>query len=271
MSTNYGSGITITPNGRKTYLPDGMPQPESSSSRAAEGHSRHIRLSTTSGITIPMGRLSNHSETTLYPASRPESISSHYPPVPRSDYATSRLELRPSSMWPPRLDAPRHISNESLSSKYTVRGELEDDHESKADTRVGSLSTAGEQKGCQYEGKDIEMQRMEPPGEEGKLEGKKDPNLIEWDGPNDPNNPMNFPRWRKWVITTMMGVMTFCITFASSVFSTATEATAEVFGVSSEVMTLGTSLFVLGFAVGPIVWGPFSVSQNCTPRFHGQC
>jgi len=52
--------------------------------------------------------------------------------------------------------------------------------------------------------------------------------------------------------------MTFVITFASSVFSTATQPTAQEFGVSTEVMILGTSLFVLGFAVGPIIWGPLS-------------
>lgn len=34
--------------------------------------------------------------------------------------------------------------------------------------------------------------------------------------------------------------------------------TALLFGVSAEVMTLGTSLFVLGFAFGPIVFGPLS-------------
>jgi DHA1 family multidrug resistance protein-like MFS transporter len=47
--------------------------------------------------------------------------------------------------------------------------------------------------------------------------------------------------------------MTFCVTFASSVFSTGTTAGAAEFGVSTEVSTLGTSLFVLGFAFGPLV------------------
>ena len=55
-----------------------------------------------------------------------------------------------------------------------------------------------------------------------------------------------------------MGISTFSVTFASSVFSTATTETAEQFGVSPEAMILGTSLFVLGFAFGPIVFGPFS-------------
>lgn len=70
--------------------------------------------------------------------------------------------------------------------------------------------------------------------------------------------PKNFPTWRKWVITMMLGQMTICVTFGSSVFSTATKQTGKKFGVSSEVMVLGVSLFVLGFAFGPIIFGPLS-------------
>jgi DHA1 family multidrug resistance protein-like MFS transporter len=81
----------------------------------------------------------------------------------------------------------------------------------------------------------------------------KDPNLIDWDGPDDPENPMNWSRSKKWITTTMLGIVTFCVTFASSVFSNATFITAEEYHVSTEVTTLGTSLFVLGFAIGPMV------------------
>ncbi|CBF78676.1 hypothetical protein AN7295.2 [Aspergillus nidulans FGSC A4] len=86
----------------------------------------------------------------------------------------------------------------------------------------------------------------------------KDPNLIEWNGPNDPENPQNMPHWRKWVITMTMSSMTMWLTFASSVFSTATLVTAQQFGVSTEVMILATSLVVFGFAAGPLVWSPMS-------------
>jgi DHA1 family multidrug resistance protein-like MFS transporter len=91
-----------------------------------------------------------------------------------------------------------------------------------------------------------------------KEEKQEDPSLVEWDGVNDPENPMNWKASKKWLITVMFGLLTFCVTFASSVFSNATEATAIEFGVSTEVTTLGTSLFVLGFSVGPLVWGPGS-------------
>lgn len=87
---------------------------------------------------------------------------------------------------------------------------------------------------------------------------EKDPNLVDWNGPDDPENPHNMSRSRKWVITIILGFVTVCITFASSVFSTATDVTARQFNVSKEVMTLPTSLFIIGFAVGPPIWGPLS-------------
>lgn len=91
-----------------------------------------------------------------------------------------------------------------------------------------------------------------------RKEQQKDPNLIEWDGPDDPGNPMNWKTSKKWRVTIMLGLMTFCVTFASSVFSNATVPTALEYGVSTEVTTLGTSVFVLGFGVGPLIWGPGS-------------
>lgn len=46
--------------------------------------------------------------------------------------------------------------------------------------------------------------------------------------------------------------------FASSIFSAATVPVSHVFHVGTEVGLLGVSLYVLGFATGPILWGPLS-------------
>ncbi|XMA18131.1 hypothetical protein WAI453_010922 [Rhynchosporium graminicola] len=95
-------------------------------------------------------------------------------------------------------------------------------------------------------------------------------NIVNWDGPNDPENPMNFPRSKKWTITLVTALMTLCVSFASSVFSTATEVTAKKWDVSLEVMILGVSLYVLGFACGPLAWGPLSeVYGRTQPLFLG--
>ncbi|KAK5119338.1 hypothetical protein LTR85_007694 [Meristemomyces frigidus] len=86
----------------------------------------------------------------------------------------------------------------------------------------------------------------------------RDPDVVGWNGPDDPGNPMNWPRSKKWACTFALGFVTFCVTFASSVFSPGTEVAAQEFGVSTEVMVLSTALFVLGFAFGPVIWGPMS-------------
>ncbi|KAK1087690.1 hypothetical protein LTR33_000932 [Friedmanniomyces endolithicus] len=86
----------------------------------------------------------------------------------------------------------------------------------------------------------------------------RDSDLVLWDGPADPGNPINWSRRKKWATTFALGFVTFCVTFASSVFSPGILATAREFNVSDEVMVLGTALFVLGFAFGPIIWGPAS-------------
>jgi MFS transporter, DHA1 family, multidrug resistance protein len=74
--------------------------------------------------------------------------------------------------------------------------------------------------------------------------------IVGWDGLDEPQNPMNFSRSRKWTMTMVTAFITLTVSFASSVFSTATTATAEEFGVSLGVMILGVSLYVLGFACG---------------------
>lgn len=80
---------------------------------------------------------------------------------------------------------------------------------------------------------------------ENKRQGEWENDVVGWDGPNDPQKPHNWKKSKKYTVTALYSSMTLCITFASSVFSTATMVTAKEYGRSNEVMTLGTSLFVL--------------------------
>ncbi|KAF2174287.1 hypothetical protein M409DRAFT_62363 [Zasmidium cellare ATCC 36951] len=61
---------------------------------------------------------------------------------------------------------------------------------------------------------------------------------------------------RKWAICVMKSWLTLCVSFASSVYSAAIFVTAERFHVSDVVMILGVSLYVLGYAFGPLIWAP---------------
>ena len=48
------------------------------------------------------------------------------------------------------------------------------------------------------------------------------------------------------------------VTFASAIFATAIPSLVRKYGVSREISLLGVSLYVLGFAFGPIIWAPVS-------------
>ena len=75
---------------------------------------------------------------------------------------------------------------------------------------------------------------------------------------NDRQDAMNFSKGRKWVIAVLQSLSTFAVTFASSVYVSGIEGVMQRFDVSEQVATLGLSLFVLGFALGPLIWAPLS-------------
>lgn len=85
---------------------------------------------------------------------------------------------------------------------------------------------------------------------------QRDEFLVEWQGPSDKGNPQNLPIWRKWLITMTLALLVLTTTFSSAVFSVAATVISEEYGVPVESAVFGgTSLFMLGFAVGPIIFG----------------
>ena len=84
-----------------------------------------------------------------------------------------------------------------------------------------------------------------------------DPYVVEF-LPFDPRNPMLWPQWKKWFITLTVAFATLAVAFVSSAYTGSIAQVIEEFHCSQEVATLGVSLFVLGFAIGPLLWAPLS-------------
>ncbi|KAF2088891.1 major facilitator superfamily [Saccharata proteae CBS 121410] len=82
--------------------------------------------------------------------------------------------------------------------------------------------------------------------------------VVEFDGASDPLHAQNWPLKKKLLTGFMLGYWTMTAAFGSSIFSSATRTVANKFGVATEVGILGVSLYVLGFATGPILWAPAS-------------
>lgn len=68
--------------------------------------------------------------------------------------------------------------------------------------------------------------------------------------PNDPGDPKNWSKARKWLITMTLGMVCFSVAFASAVVTPGIAGVAEEFHVSQEVALLTVALFVYGFGIG---------------------
>ncbi|OOQ90349.1 MFS-type transporter [Penicillium brasilianum] len=84
-----------------------------------------------------------------------------------------------------------------------------------------------------------------------------DPYAVTWI-PDDPRNPMLFSQTRKWSYTAVVAIATLAVALVSSAYTGGVAEIEEEFGIGTEVATLGVSLFVVGFAVGPLLWAPLS-------------
>ncbi|KAK5698352.1 MFS siderochrome iron transporter 1 [Elasticomyces elasticus] len=83
------------------------------------------------------------------------------------------------------------------------------------------------------------------------------PYIVLWID-DDARNPMLYSRVKKWTITAIAALSTLAVTLLSSVYAGGREGIVQEFGVGGETFTLGVSLFVLGFALGPLLWAPLS-------------
>lgn len=84
---------------------------------------------------------------------------------------------------------------------------------------------------------------------------EEDPFVVEFQK-DDASNPMNWSQLRKWFITVIVTLSVFAVTLTSSVYAGSANEVIEDFNISAEVFIVGVSVFVLGFAIGPVVWGP---------------
>ncbi|KAL2827966.1 major facilitator superfamily domain-containing protein [Aspergillus cavernicola] len=82
--------------------------------------------------------------------------------------------------------------------------------------------------------------------------------VVEFDGANDPLHPYNWTLLRRISLVCVLSYSTFANSFTSAVFSAAIDDVTQEFHIGKEAGSLGVTLFVLGFAAGPIAWAPMS-------------
>jgi MFS family permease len=87
----------------------------------------------------------------------------------------------------------------------------------------------------------------------------KDPNLVTWDGPQDSENPKNWPKKTKWSYTVAVSIFTFISPVSSAMVAPALAQVGRDLHMSSDFeIELTLSIFILAYAVGPLFFGPAS-------------
>ncbi|KIY00264.1 uncharacterized protein Z520_03949 [Fonsecaea multimorphosa CBS 102226] len=82
-------------------------------------------------------------------------------------------------------------------------------------------------------------------------------NIVEWEK-GDRENPHSWSFARKIYITMVINTLPLVVNIGSSIMSSASTAIGKEYSVGSEVTTLTTSLYLMGYATGPFLFGPIS-------------
>jgi multidrug resistance protein len=180
--------------------------------------------------------------------------------------APSRSRSRPRGLDLERVHSARHIDDQSIYHSDLSDTDLAADTDVTDEERLdeekareaGENSIPEVRDGVQDE-KDLEAgggSRLEKQTTSGSI---KDPNIVTWDGKDDPANPKNWPFKRKWAATFVISSFTFISPVASSMVAPALDVIAKDLHITQSVeLQLVLSIFVLAYAIGPLFLGPLS-------------
>jgi multidrug resistance protein len=96
-----------------------------------------------------------------------------------------------------------------------------------------------------------------------------DPNIVWWDGPNDPENPRNWSNIQKYTNVALVSTMSFVMPLASSMLAPGVPQLMEEFhSDNDELASFVVSVYVIGFALGPMVLAPMSEVYGRLPVYY---
>ncbi|KAL5329826.1 hypothetical protein ACEPPN_003345 [Leptodophora sp. 'Broadleaf-Isolate-01'] len=83
--------------------------------------------------------------------------------------------------------------------------------------------------------------------------------VVDWDGEDDPANPHNWSAQWRWGNVCLISMITIITPLASSMFAPAVPDMMKDFQTDSPAMaSLVVSVYVIGFALGPLLFAPLS-------------
>ncbi|TVY33612.1 Efflux pump [Lachnellula subtilissima] len=118
-----------------------------------------------------------------------------------------------------------------------------------------------------------DVEKQQPSGYDSPIHAarleEKEPNVVVWDGENDPENPRNWSARKKWTNAGLLSAMTLVTPLASFMFAPDVELVFREFhSTNSFLAALVLSIYVFGYSVGPLIAAPLSELYGRVPVYH---
>lgn len=82
--------------------------------------------------------------------------------------------------------------------------------------------------------------------------------ILDFIKANEVHHPIHWPAWKRWGIVVIYSFLQVFVCLPGTSYVSIEPLIQEKWGGSTQVITLGQSLFVLGTAIGPVFLGPLS-------------
>ena len=172
----------------------------------------------------------------------------------------------PSSYTPnlaPRRTATRSSDPEDTTVKSEKVGEdgrsgsdLENQSQTNLDNQPGTADTAAPSTPSRSQSNNLQALTKERTIEPRRTNDGVF--LVTWYTDDDPENPQNWTFAKKAWVGTVIFFYTFAVYVGSSLYTAGIPDIVRIFGVSEVAASLGLSLYVVGYGIGPLLFSPLS-------------
>ncbi|KAF2646003.1 MFS general substrate transporter [Massarina eburnea CBS 473.64] len=92
---------------------------------------------------------------------------------------------------------------------------------------------------------------------------------VDWEGPDDPENPRRWSKSRRLICTTLVSCLSLSANLAATMYAPGSVSLAIDFKTRNVTLVAMTvSIYLLGFALGPMIWAPLSEIYGRLPVYH---
>lgn len=173
---------------------------------------------------------------------------------------------------------PYERMSDSRGSTQPIHDDAVSHNTTPQDLEMRNLQPSGTEqtRSSSSKGKPVESQPAEKPSNDPSAQSDTEGNpwldedgLVWWEGENDPENPYNWPNWQKYTNAGLISLVTFVTPLASSIFAPGVpDLMVDFKSSNTELAAFVVSVYVLGFAVGPLVLAPLSEMYGRVPVYH---